>query len=59
VNRRPHGFRKSTLLGNLIVQDMQAGSGLVIIDARGDLVGDVLGRVPAHRCDDVIVLDPV
>jgi hypothetical protein len=54
----PTGAGKSTLLGNLIAQDMQAGSGLVVIDARGDLVRDVLARVPDNRRDDVIVLDP-
>lgn len=54
----PTGAGKSTLMHNLIVQDMQAGSGMVVVDARGDLVNDVLGRVPAHRVSDLIVLDP-
>jgi hypothetical protein len=54
----PTGAGKSTLLGNLIVQDMQAGFGLVVIDARGDLIPDVLNRVPVDRHDDVIVIDP-
>jgi len=54
----PTGAGKSTLLANLITQDMQAGSGLVVVDARGDLVSDVLAHVPEHRQDDVIVLDP-
>ncbi len=54
----PTGAGKSTLLGNLIVQDMAAGAGVVVIDARGDLVSDVLARVPDSRRDDVIVVDP-
>lgn len=54
----PTGAGKSTLLANLVVQDMQAGSGLVVIDPRGDLVKDVLARVPRQRQDDIIVLDP-
>ena len=54
----PTGAGKSTLLANLITHDMQAGSGLVVVDARGDLVSDVLAHVPEHRRDDVIVLDP-
>jgi len=54
----PTGAGKSTLLGNLILQDMRAGSGVVVLDARGDLVRDVLNRVPDNRRDDVIVLDP-
>jgi hypothetical protein len=54
----PTGTGKSTLLANLIIQDMQAGSGLVVIDARGDLVPDILDRVPENRRDDLIVVDP-
>lgn len=54
----PTGVGKSTLLLNLIVQDMDAGRGVVVIDPKGDLVDDVLGRVPRHRRDDVVVLDP-
>lgn len=54
----PTGAGKSTLLGNLIVQDMQHGDAVIVIDARGDLIPDILNRVPEHRYDDVIVLDP-
>jgi len=54
----PTGTGKSTLLGNLILQDMAAGSGVVVLDARGDLVTDLLNRVPDDRRDDIIVLDP-
>lgn len=54
----PTGSGKSTLLVGLIVQDMMAGRGVVVLDPKGDLVSDVLDRVPAHRVGDVIVLDP-
>ena len=54
----PTGVGKSTLLQNLILQDIGAGRGVVVIDPKGDLVSDVLARVPAHRHDDVVVLDP-
>ncbi len=55
----PTGVGKSTLLAGQIVQDIQAGRGVVVIDPKGgDLITDVLGRVPDHRRDDVIVLDP-
>jgi hypothetical protein len=54
----PTGSGKSTLLLNLITQDMAAGYGLVAIDPKGDLIADVLDRVPASRVQDVIVLDP-
>lgn len=54
----PTGTGKSTLLVNMAVQDLQAEHGVVLLDPKGDLVTDVLARVPAHRRQDVIVLDP-
>lgn len=54
----PTGVGKSTLLGNLILQDAAGGDGLVVIDARGDLVTDVLARLPESRAGDVVVIDP-
>jgi hypothetical protein len=55
----PTGSGKSTLLVGLIAQDMTAGRGVVVIEPKGDLVADVLDRVPVHRLNDVIVLDPM
>jgi uncharacterized protein DUF87 len=54
----PTGTGKSTLLANLICQDIAAGRGVVVIEPKGDLVADVLARIPAHRLEDVVVLDP-
>jgi hypothetical protein len=54
----PTGSGKSTLLVGLITQDMAAGRGVVVLDPKGDLVADVLDRVPAHRLGDVCLLDP-
>jgi DNA polymerase III delta prime subunit len=54
----PTGVGKSTLILNLVTQDMEAGRGVVVIDPKADLVADVISRVPAHRADDVIVVDP-
>ena len=48
---------KSTLLLNLIRQDLEAGRGLCLIDPHGDLAKDVLALVPAHRAQDTIYLD--
>jgi hypothetical protein len=52
------GTGKSVLLNNLSGQDMQNGEGLCVMDPNGDLVEDVLGRVPRERVKDVIVFDP-
>jgi hypothetical protein len=54
----PTGVGKSTLLLNLIVQDIAAGRGTVVIDPKGDLIDAVLRHIPAERIADVVVLDP-
>ena len=53
----PTGTGKSTLLANLAISDMAAGRGCVVIDPKGDLVRDLLARVPRARLSDVVVLD--
>lgn len=54
----PTGVGKSTLLGNLILQDAAAGRSVVVVEPKGDLIEDVLARLPTNRLDDVVVLDP-
>jgi hypothetical protein len=53
----PNGVGKSTLLLNLIVQDLEANHPVVVIEPK-DLITDVLARIPEHRRDDIVVLDP-
>jgi hypothetical protein len=48
------GTGKSTLIGNLVMEDIRSGKGLAIIDPHGDLVENALGFVPKERLDDVI-----
>ncbi|MBF6276397.1 MULTISPECIES: type IV secretory system conjugative DNA transfer family protein [Nocardia] len=52
----PNGTGKSTLLLNLIVQDLQAGRPVVVIEPK-DLVSDILARIPEHRKQDIVLLD--
>jgi hypothetical protein len=52
------GTGKSTLIGNLVMQDIQSGKGVAIIDPHGDLVENALGFVPRERLDDIIYFDP-
>lgn len=54
----PTGSGKSTLLLNLIQQDMAAGRAVVVIEPKGDLIADVLERIPVARISDVVLLDP-
>ncbi len=52
------GTGKTTALGNMIVQDIQSGKGIAMIDPHGDLVESALGFVPRERLDDVIYFNP-
>ena len=51
------GTGKSTLLKSLILQDIDAGEGVVVFDPHGDLAEDVLAAVPRQRVDDVVYAD--
>lgn len=53
----PNGVGKSTLLLNLIIQDLNANRPVVVVEPK-DLVRDVLARIPEHRKHDVVLLDP-
>jgi hypothetical protein len=52
------GSGKSTLLLNMIVQDIENGEGLCVLDPHGDLIDEVVGRIPEARVPDVVLLDP-
>jgi hypothetical protein len=52
------GSGKSTLLGNLILADTAAGRGVVVIDPKGDLVDDILARLPQRSLGRLVVIDP-
>lgn len=52
------GTGKSTLLYNMIVQDIENGEGVTVIDPHGDLYNQVLSSIPRHRINDVVLVDP-
>jgi len=52
------GTGKSTMLLNLIAQDAAKGRGLAVIEPHGDLIADVMQRIPRSRTNDVILFDP-
>lgn len=52
------GTGKSTLLYNLLTQDIAAGAGVCLLDPHGDLYQQVLAATPAHRLQDVILIEP-
>lgn len=51
------GSGKSTLALHLIAEAMAANRSVIVIEPK-DLIEDVLARVPAHRIDDVVIIDP-
>jgi len=52
------GSGKSTVMLHLILADISAGRGVLVIDPKADLVNDILARIPEERDGDVVVLDP-
>ncbi|HYK08486.1 MAG TPA: DUF87 domain-containing protein, partial [Candidatus Eisenbacteria bacterium] len=52
------GTGKSQFLKQMIIQDIENGEGICVIDPHGDLIEEILLRVPPNRAEDVIVFDP-
>jgi hypothetical protein len=54
----PSGSGKSAVLARGVLDDLEHRYGGVVIDPKGDLVRDVLDRVPLRHVDRVVLLDP-
>ncbi len=52
------GTGKSVLLANMAIQDIQNGEGVCVFDPNGDLITDILDRIPPERAEDVIIFSP-
>jgi hypothetical protein len=52
------GTGKTTFLKNVILQDIEEGRGVGVIDPHDDLALDVLDAIPRARTNDVIYFDP-
>ncbi|HEY4258309.1 MAG TPA: type IV secretion system DNA-binding domain-containing protein [Candidatus Udaeobacter sp.] len=52
------GTGKTTLLRNLILQDIAAGRGVGVIDPHGDLADEILDLIPRNRIEDVVYFNP-
>jgi len=53
------GTGKTTLLQTMILDDVNRGEGVCVIDPHGDLHRWILARIPERRWDDVVVVDPL
>jgi hypothetical protein len=54
----PTGTGKSTLLVNLACAEARAGRGLAVFDPKGDLIRDLLDRLPPTVGGRLILIDP-
>lgn len=52
------GMGKSEMLANMIIQDIQNGNGVGIIDPHGELAERVIKFVPEHRAKDTVYFNP-
>jgi len=52
------GVGKSKLIASMAIQDVANGEGVCVIDPHGDLIEDILSRVPPERAEDVILFSP-
>ena len=52
------GTGKSSLLSSMALQDIQNGEGIGMLDPHGDLIDDILSKMPKERIEDVVLFDP-
>lgn len=52
------GVGKTTLIENMIIQDIQAGRGAALVDPHGDPAENILHFIPSNRVNDVVYFDP-
>ena len=52
------GTGKTTIMKNMIAQDIKEGHGVCYIDPHGTDIQDILSYIPKERIDDVIYFDP-
>ena len=52
------GTGKSTLIKNMVIQDLRLNHGVALIDPHGDLVEDLLNFIPKNRTNEVVYFNP-
>ena len=52
------GTGKTTLLANMVVADADAGRGAVVVDPKGDMITDLLARLPERVAGRLVLIDP-
>lgn len=52
------GMGKSTILENMIVEDIVSGRGVAVVDPHGDLAEKIIQYIPSNRINDVVYFNP-
>ncbi|RJO59293.1 DUF87 domain-containing protein [Candidatus Parcubacteria bacterium] len=52
------GMGKSTVIERMIINDLNAGHGIALVDPHGDLVEKILDYIPNNRVNDVVYFNP-
>ena len=52
------GMGKTTMMENMIIQDIMNGKGLAFVDPHGDSVEKILDYIPSSRVNDVVYFNP-
>jgi CxxC-x17-CxxC domain-containing protein len=52
------GVGKTTLIENMVIQDIQNGRGVALVDPHGDPAENVINYIPNNRVNDIVNFDP-
>src|SRR5688572_12947903 len=52
------GMGKTTMMENMVIQDIRNGNGVCFIDPHGDSIVKILDFIPSDRVNDVVYFNP-
>lgn len=52
------GMGKTTMLENMVLQDIYNGQGIGVVDPHGDFAEKIINYIPANRINDVVYFNP-
>ncbi len=52
------GTGKTTLIKNMMIQDIMNGEGVCVVDPHGEFVEELLSKIPEERIKDVVYFNP-
>lgn len=52
------GMGKSTMMENMMLNDIYSGHGVGLVDPHGDFAEKIINFIPSHRVNDVVYINP-